>query len=199
MNATTTTDIHDCPMQQNLGPAINKCHDYLKIAMQDHLNDMTTYKSQTSSESNCYSSEIKKQILAWLKTNNKKPTKMERAFFREELKSNQPRYAHFYLTLKAHKLKPGQMVDHMKRSPIISCPGSLLHGLGLWVDHKLQEVGQKNSIRLLKKTWNEKKQLLELHLPPNACLFTADAVSMYTNIPTHMALNLLSKYLTQHE
>ena len=44
-----------------------------------------------------------------------------------------------------------------------------------------------------------KKQLLNLDLPPNARLFTADAMSMYTNIPTHMALNLIGKYLTQYQ
>ena len=44
-----------------------------------------------------------------------------------------------------------------------------------------------------------KKELLDLDLPPNACLFTADAMSMYTNIPTHTALNLISKYLTQYQ
>ena len=124
--------------------------------------------------------------------------KMECAFIQEELKSNQSPYAYFYLTLKAHKLKPGQMVDHLKSCPIISCPGSLLHGLGVWVDHKLQEVAQK-TISYFKNMLELKKQLLNLHLPPNACLFTTDAMSTYTNIPTHMVLNLISIYLTQHQ
>ena len=68
---------------------------------------------------------------------------MERAFIQEELKLNQYPYTRFYLTLKAHKLKPGQMVDHLKSCPIVSCPGSLLHGLSVWVDRKPQEVTQK--------------------------------------------------------
>ena len=165
--------------------------------MRDHLNDTTTYKSLMTSETNSYSSGIKKQILAWLKTYNKKVTKMERAFIRDELKSNQSPYACFYLTLKAHKLKPGQTVDHLKSHPIVSCPGSLLHGLGVWVDRKLQEVAQK-TVSCFKNTL-ELKKLLELHLPPNACLFTTDAVTMYTNIPTHTALNLIGKYLTQYQ
>ena len=95
------------PCVKNLGPAIIKCHDYLKITMWDHLNNTTTYKSLTSSETDCYALEIRKQILTWLKTHNKKLTKMEHAFIWEELKSNQSPYACFYLTLKAHKLKPG--------------------------------------------------------------------------------------------
>ena len=186
------------PCNKNLGPAIIQCHDYLKISMQDHLNNTTTYKSLISSETNCYSSEIKNKFLPGLKHTTKKLTKMECAFIREELKSNQSPYACFYLTFKAHKLKPGQTVDHLKSRPIVSCPGSLLHGLCVWVDCQVQDVPQK-TVSYFKNTLELKKQLLELHLPPNACLFTADAVSMYTNIPTHMALNLISKYLTQHQ
>ena len=92
------------PCDKNLGPAIIECHDYLKIAMRDHLSDTTTYKSLTTSEIDHYLSDIKKHILDWLKTYNKKLTKMERAFIREELKTNQSPFACFYLTLKAHKL-----------------------------------------------------------------------------------------------
>ena len=50
------------PCDKNLGPAIIKCQDYLKIAMWDHLNDTTTYKSLTSSETDHYSSEIKNKF-----------------------------------------------------------------------------------------------------------------------------------------
>ena len=89
-------------------------------------------------------------------------------------------------------------MDNLKRHPIVSCPGSLLHGLGIWVDRKLQEIAQK-TISYFKNTLELKQQLLHLNLPPNTCLFTADAVSMYTNIPTHTALNLIGKYLSQHQ
>ena len=123
---------------------------------------------------------------------------MERAFLRKKLKSNKSLYARFYLTLKAHKLKPGQTVDNLKSRPIVSCPGSLLHGLGVWVDRKLQEVAQR-IVSYFKNTLELKKELLNLHLPRNARLFTADAVSMYTNIPTHTALNLIGKYLDQYQ
>ena len=124
--------------------------------------------------------------------------KMERAFIQDELNANQSPYAWFYLTLKAHKLKPGQTVDSLKSRPIVSCPGSLLHGLGVWVDCKLQEVAQK-TISYFKNTLELKQQLLHLHLPPNTHLFTTDAVSMYTNILTHTSLNLIGKHLAQHQ
>ena len=186
------------PCDKNLGPAIIERHDYLKIAMRDHLSDTTTYKSLTTSEIDRYSSDITKNILGWMKTHHKTLTKMERAFLRKKLKSNQSPYARFYLTLKAHKLKPGQTVDHLKSRPIVSWPGSLLHGLGVWVDRKLQEVAQR-IVSYFKNTLALKKELLDLNLPRNARLFTADAVSMYTNIPTHTALNLIGKYLNQYQ
>ena len=89
-------------------------------------------------------------------------------------------------------------MDHLKSRRISSCPGSLLHGLGVWVDRKLQEIA-KTTISYFKNSLPLKEQLLQLNLPPNACLFTADAVSMYTNIPTHTALNLIGKYVTQYK
>ena len=180
------------PCDKNLRPAIIECHDYLKIAMRDHLYDTTTYKSLTSIETECYASKV---CFAWLKTYNKKLTKMEHAFILFELNANLSPYARFYLTLKAHKLKQGQTVDILKRRPIVSCPASLVHGL---VDCKLQEVAQK-MISYFKNTLQLKQQQLNLHLPPNTHLFTTNAVSMYTNILTHTALNLIGKHLAQHE
>ena len=186
------------PCDKNLGPAIIEHQDYLKIAIRDHLNDTTTYKLVNPSEIECSATIVKKSIVAWLQTHHKKLTKMERAFIREKLYENKAPYARFFSTLKAHKLKPGQTVDHQKSRPIVSCPGSLLHGLGIWVDRKLQEVA-KSTISYFKKSIKLKEQLLKLNLPPNACLFTADTVSMYTNIPTHTVLNLIGKHITQYK
>ena len=60
---------------KNLGPAIIERHNYLKIAMRNHLSDTTTYKSLTTSEIDRYSLDITKNILGWMKTHHKKLTK----------------------------------------------------------------------------------------------------------------------------
>ena len=60
------------PCDKNLlGPAIIERHDYLKIAMRDHLSDTTTYKSLSTSEIDRYSSEIKNISLIGLKHTTK--------------------------------------------------------------------------------------------------------------------------------
>ena len=67
-------------------------------------------------------------------------TKMEWAFLKQGSDNNKKTFAGFYLTIKAHKLKPGQNVTHLKSRPIVACPGSLLHPLGIWIDRKLQTI-----------------------------------------------------------
>ena len=47
----------------------------------------------------------------------------------------------------------------------------------------------------LKNTKDLKDALVQLQLPPGAMLFTADAVSMYTNIDTRIALRSIGQYL----
>ena len=57
----------------------------------------------------------------------------------------------------------------------------------------------QKTISYFKNTLELKQQLLLMNLPPNARLFTAHAVLMYTNNPTHTALNLIGKHLPQYQ
>ena len=68
---------------------------------------------------------------------------MEHAFLKQSLDNNKKAFAGFYLTLKAHKVKPGQNVTHLKSRLIVACPGSLLHPLGIWIDRKLQTIAKQ--------------------------------------------------------
>ena len=167
------------PCNKNLGPAIIERHDYLKIAMRDHLSDTTTYKFLSTSEIDCYSSEINKYILDWLKTYHKNLAKMECAFIREELKSNLSPFAHFYLTLKAHKLKPGQTVDQLKSRPIVSAACSMVSVSGWTASSKKLPNEQYLTLKI---RWNSKnnslsytsQQTLHYSLPtPCPCIPTS--------------------------
>ena len=103
-----------CPCDKNLGPAIIERHDYIKIAMRDHLLDGCTYRRLSVADCINHKQRLEHEIKSWIKTYNKTLTKMERAFLKQGLQHNKKAFTGFYLTLKAHKLKPGQNVTHLK-------------------------------------------------------------------------------------
>ena len=102
--------------------------------MRDHLLDGRTYRPLSDADCANHKQRLENEIKAWMKKYHKNITKMERAFLKQGLKDNKKAFAGFFLKLKAHKLKPGQNVTHLKSRPIIACPGSLLHPLGIWTD-----------------------------------------------------------------
>ena len=96
--------------------------------------------------------------------------------------------ARFRMSLKAHK-------NPWKMRPIVCCAGTFINCLSKWLDYWLQQLKPlltcyiKNSSQLLNNLSNLGT------LPPNARLFTADAVSMYTNIDTDNAIEVISNWL----
>ena len=171
-----------CPCDKILGPAIIKRDDYIKIAMRDHLLDGRTYRRLSEADCNNHKQRLIQEIKSWLKQYNKTLTKMEQAFLKQGLDQNKG-IRRLYLTLKTHKLKPGQNVTHLKSRPIVSCPGSLLHPLGIWTDRKLQSLA-KQQISYFRNSFDLRQDLCSTQYPTTDQLFTADAVSMYMNIPT---------------
>lgn len=176
---------------KNLGPAVIETSAYIKKAYDDHLSDTSTYKFLTGGEANNFATKIRRLIEEWLKEYKADLTKMERKFLTHHLQENVTPFPVFYLTMKAHK-------EPMTTRPIVSCIGSLLHGLGVWVDRKLQSAAQHQR-SYFKSSFELMKKLTVIEVPPGALLFTADAVSMYTNILTHQALRAIAQYLRRNE
>jgi hypothetical protein len=75
--------------------------------------------------------------------------------------------------------------------PVCSDDNSLLFGLGKWIDTQLQPVAQAQPA-YFKDSFALRSMLIDMQVPPNARLFTADAVGMYPNIPTEPALAEIS-------
>ena len=73
-------------------------------------------------------------------------------------------------------------------------PQKLLHPLGIWIDRKLQGIAKQQE-SYIRNSFELCEQLCSTTYPPNAKLFTADAVSMYTNIPTNTAIMLIAKHI----
>jgi hypothetical protein len=90
--------------------------------------------------------------------------------------------------MKIHK-------NPMGTRPIVSCCGSFTEGFSIWLDFKMKSLIKfvptyvQDSYQVLR----ELKALDEL--PHNARLFTADAVSMYTNINTQHGIQVFHEWL----
>jgi hypothetical protein len=171
------------PADKNLGPCIIERERYIKRAFEDHLNDDTTYQRLSEAEANNRIKTLRRIMDNFLENYKNKILKEDWKFIKRSLIVEDP-FAKFYLTAKVHK-KP------WKTRPIVSISGSLLHGLGRWVDKILQPFARTipSHIKSLVKL---KDLLISMPpLPPTARLFTCDAVAMYTNIDTsHAIINI---------
>ena len=182
-------DLLVVPCDKNLGPALIERDEYIKMAWRDHFRDRKTYRRLTEASANIEEQRIRRAIDDWLTDFKDEITKSEKKFIQTSIKQVTEPFPTFYLTLKVHK-------SPLKSRPIVSCSGTLLESLGVWVDSKLQIAAQRQWA-YFKSSYELVQQLKSLDLPPNTFLFTADAVSMYTNIPTNKALLFIGKYLRE--
>ena len=83
--------------------------------------------------------------------------------------------------------------------PIVSCSGSLLYSLAVWVDRKLKVAAIAQALYIASSRDFKDHLVKNMPYPPNAQLFTADAVSYYTSINTHQALREIGNYLRANE
>jgi hypothetical protein len=111
-----------------------------------------------------------------------------RTYLQRSLSTTKDPFAYFYLLAKIHKTP-------WVTRPIVSYSGSILHGLGRWVDGELQRICQHLPYALRSSTDLVKTVRSLENLPPNALLFTCDAQSMYTNINKVHALTEISAFL----
>jgi hypothetical protein len=172
---------------KNLGPAIIERDAYLRLALDDHLQDRDTYKYLGPNAVADHKARIKNEFAAWFKRHKKVLSKSERLFLMTHTAECTDFWPYFYLLMKVQKTP-------LKTRPIVSCAGSFLYALGVWVDDKLQAYAKKQK-SYFKSSFDLKQELTTIVVPDNAVLFTSDAISMYTNIPTTIALNVISGYL----
>jgi hypothetical protein len=117
-------------------------------------------------------------------------SKAELTYFKRSL-SNSFRLPIFYGLPKVHKTP-------FSLRPVVSTTNSLLAVFSIWLDYKMKELLPliksyiKNSIEVI-------NDLKNLHIPENALLFSADAISMYTNIDTASGLHSIHDFLTYNQ
>ena len=175
---------------KNLGPCIIEREQYIHRALNDHLLDKTTYIQYTPYEARNKMQSITTYVESFISKYKPYLQKSDVKFLERTFEVIDP-FPKFYITAKVHKCP-------WRTRPIVSISGSQLHGLGQWVDHILQPYA-RSIPSYIKSSHALKKLLMELPpLPSNARLFTADAVSMYTNISTDDALPRIKRYIEQH-
>ena len=98
----------------------------------------------------------------------------------------------FRMTSKVHK-------NPVKMRPVVCCAGTRMNHLSKWLDFQLQRL-KPFVPTYLRDSHDLLARLRNLDgLPSNARLFTADAVSMYTNIDTDHALSVIGTWMDNLE
>jgi len=182
--------LHVFKTDKNLGPAIIEKEIYIRRALDEHLSDTTTYGRLHEFAADHWMEELRDEIST--KIINQLPRGNERTFLQRALARVTDPFGYFYLLAKVHK-------NPWKTRPIISISGSMLHGLGRWVDMCLQHIVDtlpyvcRSSYHLSQDLRDQNLQSADIHL------FTMDAVSMYTNIDTDHALTVIGDYVRTPE
>ena len=180
---------------KGLGPCAVTYDQYVTDCL-IHLTDTSTYSRLTKNEALSATNAIYDDINAWIKRHRRSLDPMDIKFINHHMQVNQANpFGQFYATYKIHK---GKKDSRWPTRPVCSDVTSIQHGLGKWIDQMLQPIA-KQQPTYFKDSFALKQSLQTLHLPPNALLFTSDAVSMYTNIQTEPALLVISNYLREHD
>jgi hypothetical protein len=154
------------------------------------MNDTLTYLRISPIDATLYARYIRTTFKAWIEKYKHVLTKNEAKFLSRYLRETMDPFGLLYLLMKIHK-------SPMKTRPIVSLKGSLLHGLGLWANKKLQQYTTTQNA-YFKSRFDLKTELVTMDVPPGARLFISYAVSMYTNINTDRALQLISQHIREN-
>jgi hypothetical protein len=182
------------PTDKNLGPAIMERSTYIKRCFDDHLMNKCTYQEldEHTSRTMRYNARAAITKAAEKAIRSHSIPLAERNYFSRSFREKRIRRPpQFYLLPKVHKTP-------MKTRPVVSCVGSFNEIASKWLDYKLAKV-----VHLCPSYTKDSYQILaEIKalgtLPRNARIFTADAVSMYTNIDASHSITTIGKWLDLH-
>jgi hypothetical protein len=186
-NLRDSKDLIIVMTDKNLGPAVIERDVYIKRVFNDHLLKTDTYRRIEPDEAAQILTTIKMKVGQFTQSFSHVLPENEREYLLRSIKQHK-KIPSFYLTMKIHKTP-------MATRPIVAICGTITSGLGCWLDQQLQPICKKLPTYL--KSSFELTELLKSlpDLPDGARLFTADAVSMYTNIDTDHALSVIRKFL----
>jgi hypothetical protein len=152
-NLKDSPDFIIFPTDKNLGPAILERSECINRALADHLEDPQTYKQLQEREATAAITSLAQTVESFFEEHNESLTKLDQTYLYRSLDAVDP-FPHFYITAKVHKTP-------WKTRPIVSTSGGILHGLGKWIDRRLQPVC-RSLPTYLKSSYELKTQLSSL-------------------------------------
>ena len=174
---------------KNLGPVGFDTEEYIKLGL-DHLLDPSMYALLTEEQAAEDIHKLRDDIYLWTTRYPQSLSDDTVNFIRKHLEdSAKDPLGYFYLLIKLHK-------QPISGRPVCLDCGSLPHALGHWVDETLQPIVKDQAFHL-KNSTALKEELECMELPPNASLFTYDAIAMYPSINMAQCISRLSEYLTK--
>ena len=175
---------------KGLGPCGVTYKQYVNDALV-HLTNEKTYVQLSIEDALVAAFKTKQLIHDFCNTHlNKGLNHNDATYIRKSLAENTDPFGFFYLMYKIHK--PGRTTR-----PVCSDCSSLLHGLGKWITTELNPIAQRQQ-SYFQNSFALKEMLDDMEVPPNTKIFSCDAKSMYTNIPTEPALEVVGLYLRAH-
>ena len=154
-----------------------------------HLTNQIVYQLLAEEEAYGLIDEVVTSINKWLFKYGKVVDSDSKHYIRHHTRLNRKKnpFGAFYLMYKVHK-------DPIKTRPVVSDCASITNPLAKWVCMMLKPFANSLSTNF-KDSFELKKILDGVVVPPGAKLFTCDASAMYTNINTDAALSAIAKYL----
>ena len=175
---------------KNLGPCILDRAIYVERGCSEHLGNSTNYRELNDTWVQLFKKKLDYRFEAWLTkyhTRLKQISKAEATFLRRAREQNPDQLARFRMTAKVHKTP-------WKTRPIVCCAGTWMNAWSKWLDYWLQKL--KPFVKTFVK---DSQQIIDeistLELPQYALLVTCDANSMYNNIDTAHAIEVILKWL----
>ena len=180
------------PADKNLGPVIIERDQYI-LSVLSLLRDQRTYQQLTKEEACSAINDLHKSLrtFLWTHLDNFGIDAEEHTYLTRSIDQSTDKLSHFYIIAKIHKTP-------WKPRPIVSYCGSLLYGLGKWINSQLQPIA-KSTAAYISSSFHLCDELKTLRIDPSRdTLFTADANAMYTNIDTDHALRVLRTFFKTH-
>lgn len=179
---------------KNLGPCILERDHYIKRGCLDHLGNSTNYRELSMNEAMLQMRKLSYWMDGWImKYMRKKQLPLhERVFLIRSKRENPDQFARFRMTAKVHKTP-------WKTRPIVCCAGTWMNAWSKWLDHWLQKL-KCHVPTFVKDSQQVLDEISDIKLPRGALLMTCDAVSMYNNIDTPHAIEVIGWWLDElHE